>query len=362
MEKKHIYIDGEIGKTITLAKVRASLPQSFKGEVLVSINSSGGYVEEGFAIYNYLKTFDNLTTQIIGKCYSIASLIFLAGKERLVSNGNLFMIHNPNNQSNGDAKQHLQNAQYLDKIKGQLVGVYNLHTGIAKDKLITMMDEEKLYDPEDVQKLGFATKFTSNAKALFKTNNMSTYSNFINKAKSIFTTKTMNATNKYTTTDATGNEIIFPDVEDGMKPNIGDKAEMNGEAVEGEVTLAEGNLQYYFENGILVAIISEPSEKEPVENNGEGEGVATEPTPATAVNSTEPTGTEPTAEPQGSTELESIKKELQTALNSVKENITSLTNEIASIKKFTSSAPINNQPNINTTPKNKKRTFKFKAQ
>ena len=75
-------------------------------EINVYINSCGGEVGEGLAIYNALKRHSaKVTTYCDGLAASIASVIFMAGDERVMSNSSLLFVHNAWTYTAGNASE-----------------------------------------------------------------------------------------------------------------------------------------------------------------------------------------------------------------------------------------------------------------
>ena len=80
----------------------------------VHINSCGGEVAEGLAIYNRLKQHKaKIKTYCDGFACSIASVIFMAGDERVMSNASTLMIHNPWTWISGNAAELRKTAEDL---------------------------------------------------------------------------------------------------------------------------------------------------------------------------------------------------------------------------------------------------------
>src|SRR5690625_7760617 len=92
-----INIFGDIGDDVTLIDVVQQVEkQKDATSFTVNINSNGGYVSEGFAIYDYLSTLEqSITMNGQGVVASIASILFLAGDKRRDQRGTVFMIHLP---------------------------------------------------------------------------------------------------------------------------------------------------------------------------------------------------------------------------------------------------------------------------
>lgn len=86
-------------------------------EIEVHINSSGGAVSEGLAIYNVLKNSKaKVTTYCDGFACSAASVVFMAGDERVMNGASLLMIHNAWTYGQGNAAELRKQADDLDTI------------------------------------------------------------------------------------------------------------------------------------------------------------------------------------------------------------------------------------------------------
>lgn len=129
------------------------------GEIRVSINSPGGSVFDGIAIYSLLaERRERVTAHVYGLAASIASVIALAGRELTMSEGTMFMIHDPWSLSLGTAEEHRKTADILDKIGDQIIGIYRQHTTLTDEELAMAMRDETWYGPEDAVLAGFATR------------------------------------------------------------------------------------------------------------------------------------------------------------------------------------------------------------
>jgi ATP-dependent Clp endopeptidase proteolytic subunit ClpP len=138
-----------------ISEIRASGAK----KINLRINSPGGSVFDGLAIYNFLKEQD-VTVQVDGLAASIASIIAMAGKEvRIASNGFL-MIHNPWGGAMGDSEEMRQTADLLDKIRDSLVGTYAKKTGKDAETIKRWMDEETWFSAEEAKENGFVDTIT----------------------------------------------------------------------------------------------------------------------------------------------------------------------------------------------------------
>lgn len=125
----------------------------------VHINSMGGDVGEGFAIYNTLKNSSkNVTTYCDGFACSAASVVFMAGSERIMSRETLLMIHNAWTRSVGNSDDLRKDADDLDKINETMSNAYLDGTNISKEDLKTLMDNETWITADEAMQYGFATK------------------------------------------------------------------------------------------------------------------------------------------------------------------------------------------------------------
>lgn len=105
--------------------------------LLVRINSYGGRVDEGLAIYNALRAFSGtVTTRVEGMAASIASVIALAGTRVEMARGSMMMIHAASSFAGGNADDLKSAAQSLDKTDQTLAEIYARKTGrTAEDEL-----------------------------------------------------------------------------------------------------------------------------------------------------------------------------------------------------------------------------------
>jgi len=125
------------------------------------INSPGGYVMEGLAIFNAVvrekKKGRKVTCHIDGLAASMASVLAMAGDEVLMADNALMMIHNPWDCACGDANELRRAADKLDRIRDQLVGIYATRTGLTAEDLIPMLDAETWLTAAEALEQNFAT-------------------------------------------------------------------------------------------------------------------------------------------------------------------------------------------------------------
>ena len=131
----------------------------------VYINSYGGEVAEGLAIYNSLKRHKaKVKTYCDGFACSIASVVFMAGDERYMNESSLLMIHNAWTRAAGDADELRKQADDLEKINQAAINAYMSKINITEDKLKDMLDAETWISPQEAVEMGFATAIVEDAK------------------------------------------------------------------------------------------------------------------------------------------------------------------------------------------------------
>ena len=170
MNELLIYSDiGEnfYGDGITAKGVK-SLLDDMQGDITIRINSPGGDVFDGFAIYNLLNQHDgHKTVHIDGMAASAASVIAMAGDTITMAENALMMIHDPWTLSVGSADDMRATADLLDKVSASIVTTYKTQTGIDASEIADMMAVETWFSAEDAILKGFATATTESTATAF---------------------------------------------------------------------------------------------------------------------------------------------------------------------------------------------------
>jgi len=126
-------------------------------KITLRLNSPGGDVIDGLAIYNSLARHPaELTVVVDGIAASMASVVAMAGKKLLMPNNTFLMIHNPAGLVLGDADDMRSLAAVLDSVKKSLVGAYVRKSGQPEEKINEMMNAETWLPAEEALALGFA--------------------------------------------------------------------------------------------------------------------------------------------------------------------------------------------------------------
>lgn len=135
------------------------------GDVEVHINSGGGDVFDGIAIYNSLASrAGNVTTVVDGLAASIASVIAQAGKTRVIAPGAMMMIHDALSMCIGNAADMRDTADVLDQVSDNLASVYASRGGTAAGWRAAMT-AESWYSAQDAVDKGLADKLAERPAA-----------------------------------------------------------------------------------------------------------------------------------------------------------------------------------------------------
>ena len=131
-------------------------------EVDVEINSPGGDVFAGLAIYNGLRASGKkINVKVLGLAASAASLVAMAGDTIEMPENAFMMIHNPWGFAMGGADEMRNTADVLDKIGTGLVSTYAKRTGKTDQEIAALLDAETWMTAQEAVDAGFATSVTA---------------------------------------------------------------------------------------------------------------------------------------------------------------------------------------------------------
>lgn len=135
-------------------------------KINLRINSPGGSVFDGIAIYNAIARHSaEVTTHIDGIAASIASVIALAGKRVLIAENAMMMIHDPSALAMGRAEDLRKTADVLDQIKETIINTYVTRTGQTREKVAQMMTDETWFTASEAIDNKFADESVAGVKA-----------------------------------------------------------------------------------------------------------------------------------------------------------------------------------------------------
>ena len=124
--------------------------------VLLRINSPGGSVIDGLAIYDAISRLpQKVTSRIEGIAASMASVIALAADEVIMSENSLYMIHNVWGGEVGESDDLRKAADLMDKMGERLVNIYVSKSGQSEEQIRAWMDEETWFNSSEAVEAGF---------------------------------------------------------------------------------------------------------------------------------------------------------------------------------------------------------------
>lgn len=157
------------GEGVTAKSVSDAL-KSFKpkSDLDIFVNSPGGSVFEGMAIFNQLSRWQGKKNVYIdGLAASIASVIAMVGDEITIASNGLFMIHSAWGLTVGNADEMRKYAENLDKVDGTILDTYVARTKGDSKEIDKWMRAETWMNAQEAIERGFATK-KSGANASMK--------------------------------------------------------------------------------------------------------------------------------------------------------------------------------------------------
>ena len=164
LKERVIFLSGPIDDYISNLVVAQLLfleSDNPKKDINFYINSPGGYVTSGLAMYDtmqYIKC--PVHTVCIGQAASAGSLILAAGKEgnRYALPHSKIMIHQPSGGFSGQASDIKIHAEEILKTKKRLNEIYQKHTKTSIGEIEKAMERDRFFDPEEAQKFGLIDK------------------------------------------------------------------------------------------------------------------------------------------------------------------------------------------------------------
>lgn len=164
-----VYIFGDIGEswwdeTVTAKQFVKDFAAIDADTITVRINSIGGSVTDGIAIYNAIKRHRaHVTVSIEAAAYSIASLIAMAGDTVEMADNALLMIHAPWGYTVGNSADMRDMADTLDKYAHAMAGSYVSKSGMAQDDVLSLLTDgaDHWYTAAEALDAGFVDAVTN---------------------------------------------------------------------------------------------------------------------------------------------------------------------------------------------------------
>lgn len=164
-----IHIYDEIGYWGITAKTFVSDLKAISDATSINlhINSPGGDVFDGIAIYNALKGLGiPITAYVDGLAASMASVIAMVGNPVIMPANAMMMIHKPWGASSGDANAMRDYADLLDKVESVLIPAYVEKTGKTPEAVAAMLEDETWLTGTECVAHGFADQVTESVRAM----------------------------------------------------------------------------------------------------------------------------------------------------------------------------------------------------
>ncbi|MEQ5573379.1 head maturation protease, ClpP-related [Providencia huaxiensis] len=147
------------GEGVTAKRISGALRAIGNNDVVVNINSPGGDIFEGLAIYNLLRAHSGkVTVNILGIAASAASIIAMAGDEIQMGRGAFLMIHNCWSIGVGNRHDFAKLAADLEPFDKSMADIYVARSGQPESVVSKMMDDETYIASSDAIAKGFADR------------------------------------------------------------------------------------------------------------------------------------------------------------------------------------------------------------
>lgn len=153
------------GDGVSAASIVKAL-KGMSGDVTVRLNSPGGDMFEGLAIYNLLRAHSGtVKVEVLGIAASAASVIAMAADEIVMGKGTLMMVHNAWGMIVGNKNDMREAADIFDKFDGSMANLYAARTGLDQDTVRGYMDAETFFTAEEAVEAKFADSVSDDLSA-----------------------------------------------------------------------------------------------------------------------------------------------------------------------------------------------------
>lgn len=128
-----------------------------KKEIYMYINSPGGVVTSGLAIYDTMQYIrPAVATVVSGQAASMGSLLLAAGEKgmRFATPHARIMVHQPSGGAQGQATDIEIHAREILAVRERLNGIYAKHTGQPIEKIAEMLERDRFLSPEEAKEIG----------------------------------------------------------------------------------------------------------------------------------------------------------------------------------------------------------------
>lgn len=149
--------EDDMGGGVSLRRIAAALRRIGPQAVTVQINSPGGDMFEGIAIYNLLRAHPAaVTVEVLGLAASAASIIAMAGDEIHMSPGSFLMLHNAWGVVIGNRHDMAEAAALFETFDAALTEIYAARSGRSSEEIAALLDAETFLGTEEAIAAGMA--------------------------------------------------------------------------------------------------------------------------------------------------------------------------------------------------------------
>lgn len=269
-------IDSEFGYNVD--RIESELSKAGGSDLFIDIDSIGGCVHTGINIYTHLRRYAEsnnatITTRSSGFVASIATVIFLAGDKRIVNEFMQPFVHEPlyvwSDATSAD--EFRKEAEGLEQTRDLLAEFYQANTLMTKSQALELMANDTWLSADECLELGFATEIERLSRkqaqmvAQFKNRLTKTNVKMSENKKSWFERLTniqRKAVAQLELADVNGDPVVFPNLEAGDTPSVGDAIIVGGDT---NYTGAVETDEFLFtvENGVVTELV----DKAEIEDN-----------------------------------------------------------------------------------------------
>ena len=170
LKERIIFLTGPIDDNIAsliCAQLLFLESENPKKEISFYINSPGGIIWSGLAVYDTMQYISSkIMTICIGQAASAGSLLLASGEKdmRFSLPNSRIMMHQPSGGFQGQVTDIEIQTQEIVKTKKRLNEIYNKHTKKSLDEIEKIMERDKYFSPEEAIKFGLIDKIIKSRK------------------------------------------------------------------------------------------------------------------------------------------------------------------------------------------------------
>lgn len=154
------------GGGFTAKRAAAALRSIGERDVVVQVNSPGGDLFEGLAIYNLLRAHKGkVTVNVMGYAASAASIIAMAGDEIVMGLGTFMMVHNAWGLVMGNRHDLAEASKLFETFDSAMADIYEARTTSSRKDIVKLMDAESWLSPTEAMAGGFADRVDEQLQA-----------------------------------------------------------------------------------------------------------------------------------------------------------------------------------------------------